>query len=258
MEDFTRLIFTTSHDPNGEQISLAKELAYKYNGEFIERKNLKDVLKEDEIYFVVNKNLTIDCKWKDGRLFFHPSVSKIRLNNYLKNGKDYLIESIKPEENDVILDLTFGLGSDALLLGYFCKEVIGIEASFPIYVVVKESLKRYQFKELWLKESSEKIKIYHENYKDFIKRQVDNSYDSVYCDPMFENPQFKSSSMNPLRKFASYDRIDKVDLENMIRISRKRVVVKARVNDSIWNEFKFNYNVGSKKSGVVFGVIEKK
>ncbi len=42
-----------------------------------------------------------------------------------------------------------------------------------------------------------KIKIYHENYKEFIKKQDDNCYDIVYCDPMFENPQLKSNSINP-------------------------------------------------------------
>lgn len=258
MEDFIKWIFTTSHDPCEKQVHKAMELATKYNGIYYERKNLKNYLKNIDSYFVVNKNLTVDCKWKDGRLFFHPSVSKIRLNNYLKNGNDYLIESVKPDANDVVLDLTLGLGSDALLLGYFCREIIGIEASFPIYLVVKESINAYQFDELWLKESSKKIKIYHENYKEFIKKQDDNCYDIVYCDPMFENPQLKSNSINPLRKFANYDKIDKIDLENMIRISKKRVVVKARIYDSIWDEIQFDLKIGSKKSGVIFGVIEKK
>jgi len=237
---------------------MAMELAKKYNGVYYDRKTLKNYLKDTDSYFVVNKNLTVDCKWKDGRLFFHPSVSKIRLNNYFKNGKDYLIESVKPDINDVVLDLTFGLGSDALLLGHFCREVIGLEASFPIYLVVKESINSYQFDELWLKKAAKKIKIYQENYKEFIKMQDESCYDIVYCDPMFENPQLKSSSINPLRKFAKYDKIEKSDLENMVRISKKRVVVKARVYDSIWDEFQFDYKIGSKKSGVFFGVFEKK
>ncbi|PNR94178.1 O-methyltransferase [Petrotoga sp. 9PWA.NaAc.5.4] len=257
MKNHGKRVFTTSHKPTEKQIKTAMKLSNKYDGIYISRKNLSNTVDNDEFFFVIDKNLKIICQWKDGRLFFHPSVSKIRLNNYLKTGVDYLVNSIKPHKDEIILDLTFGLGSDALLLGYFCKKVLGLEASLPIYIVVKESILKYPYKEEWLKESAKKIEILNQDYKNFLAYQEDNSYDTVYCDPMFENPQLKSSSMNPLRKFASYDTISENDLENMLRVARKRVVIKAHLNDSIWNKFHFNIKMGSDKSKVIFGVIEK-
>ncbi|HBT51540.1 MAG TPA: methyltransferase, partial [Petrotoga sp.] len=100
------------------------------------------------------------------------------------------------------------------------------------------------------------LPIYYD-FKIFLNQQKEESYDIVYCDPMFENPQYKSSSINPLREFARYDKITQDDLEKMVKIAKKKVVIKARSNDSVWNLYNFDKKIGSKKSGVFFGVIEK-
>jgi 16S rRNA G966 N2-methylase RsmD len=257
MEKLNKWIFTTSHKPNFLQIKKSNDLSKKYNGFYVDRKKLKETIKEENFYFVVEKDLNLICQWKDGKLFFHPSVSKIRLNNYLKNGIDYLINSIIPNKSDIVLDLTFGLGSDALLISHFCKKIIGLEASFPIYLITKENIQNYNYKENWMEEASKRIEIFNQDYKTFLERQQENSYDIVYCDPMFENPQYKSNSINPLRKFASYDKITEYDIEKMIKVSKKRVVIKARASDSVWKLYNFDRKIGSKKSQVLFGVIEK-
>ena len=75
---------------------------------------------------------------------------------------------------------------------------------------------------------------------------------------MFENPQMKSSPLNSIRQLAVYDKISQEDFEHMVRIAKKRVVIKARENDSLWDKFTFDEKVGSKNSGVYFGVIKIK
>ncbi|KUK15460.1 MAG: Uncharacterized protein XD53_1114 [Petrotoga mobilis] len=254
-KNFNKLIFTTSHKPNKKQIEKALQLANKYGGVYIERNRLR--MNNENFYFVIDKKQSLNFQWKDGKLFFHPSVSKIRLNNYLKNGIDHLINAVSPQKNDIILDLTFGLGSDALLLSHYCEKVVGLEASFPIYAVVVENITNYDYKENWMKEASKKIEVINYDFKIFLNQQKEESYDIVYCDPMFENPQYKSSSINPLREFARYDKITQDDLEKMVKIAKKKVVIKARSNDSVWNLYNFDKKIGSKKSGVFFGVIEK-
>ncbi|POZ92203.1 class I SAM-dependent methyltransferase [Petrotoga halophila] len=255
VKNSTKWIFTTSHKPNKKQIEKALQLANKYGGVYLERNKLR--MDEGNFYFVIDKKLALNFQWEDGKLFFHPSVSKIRLNNYLKNGIDHLINAVSPQKNDIILDLTLGLGSDALLLSHFCKKIVGLEASFPIYAVVVENITNYDYKENWMKEASKKIEVINSDYKIFLNEQKEESYDVIYCDPMFENPQYKSSSINPLRKFARYDKITQEDLEKMVKIARKKVVIKARSNDSVWDLYDFDKKIGSKKSGVFFGVIEK-
>lgn len=255
-EQSTELIFTTSHKPNKVQVEKAIEYSKKYNGVYIRRREIKS--SEDKFFFVVDKFLNLSIEWKDGKFFYHPSISKIKMKNIINEGKDNLIESISPDENDIILDLTAGLCSEALLIANFCKKVVALEDSFPTYLVVSEGLKKYEYKEKWMKGASEKISLINKNYKNYLKDVKSESFDVVYCDPMFENPQMKSSALNPMRRFACYDQVTHEDLNEMLRVSKKRVVIKARSTDSLWERIKFEKITGSLKSGVLFGVIDKK
>jgi hypothetical protein len=76
---------------------------------------------------------------------------------------------------------------------------------------------------------------------------------------MFENPIYESNSLNPLRGFAVYEPLSLEDLEHMIRISRKRVVIKTLKKDSLYEKIKnyFSKEFISRKSGIVYGVINK-
>lgn len=251
-------IFTTSHKPAKQQVLKAQHLANEYSGKYISRRHVGKYVDEKGFYFVVEKDMSLSAKWKGGSFFYHPSISKIKMKTYTKTGHDFLIESIHPSKEDVVLDLTMGLGSEALLIANFSKEVVGVEGAFPTYLVVKEGLKNYKYKENWMIDASKKIKIINNNYKTYIRTLKDNSIDIVYCDPMFENPNYKSSSLNPLRRFAVYDLLTQEDIDEMFRISKKRVVIKARDIDSIWNRIKVEKKMGSKRSGIIFGVIEKK
>jgi 16S rRNA G966 N2-methylase RsmD len=256
----SNIIFTTSHKPDKFQIERALDLSKKYKGIYKNRRHLSKFLNNEEIgYFIVNKDNTLNWVMGDNTFFYHPSISKVKMKNIEnENSKDYLHEAITPTEEDEILDLTLGLGSEALFLANFCKEVTATEGSFPIYLVVKESLNYYNFKEKWMKDASEKIKIINDNYKSFLRKQKDNSFDIVYCDPMFENPNYLSSSLNSLRKMAIYDKINMEDINHMLRTAKKKIVFKARKIDKIWAELKFDDYLGSRNSDIIFGVTYKK
>lgn len=248
--------FTTSHKPNREQIEKAYELAKKYNSKYRNRRHIRDIDKENGI-FIVERDLTVKFVNKKSEFFYHPSISKIRYNNYESSENDYLIKSIDASIQETVLDLTMGLGSEALFMANYVQKVTGVEASFPLYLVVKEGLSNYKFKQEWMKSAAKKVNIINNNYKNFLKDIKDETYDIVYCDPMFENPQMKSSSLNSIRQLAVYDKISQVDFDHMLRIAKKRVVIKAREKDSLWDSFTFDEITGSKNSGVYFGVIKK-
>ena len=257
-----RFVITTSHRPTKEQVMKAKALAESLKADYIPRRILKELVEKGELdfYYVVEKGGRLVIRWKGGEFFFHPSVSILRMRNIRNGQRDYLIESLELEGNEKVLDLTFGLGSEAILIAAFLPfgKVIGLEKSIHIYTVVSEGIRSFKTDLKWLREALSRIELFHEDFKDFIRKADDESFDVVYCDPMFENPKYESSSMNPLRPFAVYDTVDEDDLKHMVRIARKRVVLKSCVEDSLFRRIKVDEIVGSRKSGVIYGIIRKR
>jgi len=49
-----------------------------------------------KIYYVVDNNLQLSVVTPTGRLFFHPGMAKIRMENYKRDGRDLLLEALKP------------------------------------------------------------------------------------------------------------------------------------------------------------------
>lgn len=182
------------------------------------------------------------------------------MRNIRSGQKDYLIESLQPEGNEIVLDTTFGLGSEAILMAAFLPEgkVIGLEGSIHIYTIVKYGMENFETDIRWLKDALKRIELYHANFKEYIRSQPDNSFDVVYCDPMFENPVYESSAMNPLRPFAVYDTVNEEDIEEMLRIAKKKVILKSHVKDSLFKRIRVDELKGSRKSGVLYGVIYKR
>ncbi len=255
------IFVTTSHDANEYQIEQAKQLAAELCVPYISRRRNPTLMErlEDDYCYVVEKDRIV-VKWKGGILFFHPSTAKVRMRN-IKNGlKDHLIESLNPVGDETVLDTTMGLGSEAILMAAFLPngKVVGLEASIPIYIVVREGLKRFAAKEDWINEAMKRIEVLNVDFRSYIQNLPDNSYDVVYCDPMFENPVFESSSMNPLRLFAKYDTVTQKDVDQMLRVARKRVILKTHIMDSLFDRVRVDKITGSRKSKVFYGVIEKK
>ncbi|MDI3471913.1 MAG: hypothetical protein PWQ20_561 [Thermotogaceae bacterium] len=248
---------TTSYKPNQQQITLAKKIANELSCDYIPRKKIKDF--NLDFFYVVEKDERLVIRKKGFELFFHPSIAKVRFLNIKKGLKDYLIESLNPSGNEIVLDLTFGLGSEAILMANFLPDgkVIGIEGSIHIYTIVKYGLKNYKDSSNWINNALKRIELYHGNFKEMIKNYPENSFDVVYCDPMFENPVFESSAMNPLRGFALYDSVNESDVENMLRIARKKVILKSRVGDSMFDKIKVDKILKGKNSVIIYGVIYK-
>ncbi|AEH50707.1 class I SAM-dependent methyltransferase [Pseudothermotoga thermarum] len=254
------IFVTTSHHPEAYQVEQAIKLAKELGVPYLSRRRNPNLLEklDDDYCYVVEKDRVV-VKWRGGCLFFHPSIAKVRMRNIRNGLKDHLIECLELVGNEVILDTTLGLASEAILMAAFLPngKVVGLEASVPIYIVVREGLKNYKAKEDWINEAMKRIEVINADFRKFIANSPDNSFDIVYCDPMFENPVFESSSMNPLRIFAKYDTVTQKDVDEMLRVARKKVVLKAHQEDTLFKRIKVHRLVGSKRSKVLYGVIEK-
>ena len=235
-----KYIVTTSYKPSAEIKDRAYRLAKELGVPFISRKKLKNYLGLTplDFYYVFDKNGQLEIRYGEEVFFFHPSMSKVRLNNLKDGQRDHLIESLKLEGSETILDTTFGLGSEALLMGHFLKDgkVIGREASEHIFRVVSHGLENYPYQYEWMKEAAKKIELINADLREFVRKCADGSYDIVYCDPMFEVPQYSSSGLNPMRPFAIYDKINSEDVKEMIRVARKRFILKTRSTDTLFED----------------------
>lgn len=259
-----RFAVTTSYKPSKEEIHKARRLADEMEVEYVSRSRLKQYEKDHELdfYYVFDKNGQLVIRSGDSVFFFHPGMSKVRLKNIKLQDSDYLINSMGLTGRETVLDTTLGLGNEALLIANFLPEgrVIGLEASEHIFRIVSHGLEHYPYSDDWIKEAASRVEVYNVDLREFVRTCSNDSYDIVYCDPMFDTPQYRSHSINPLRAFASYERINREDVSEMLRVSSKRLILKSRTRDTLFQELdlKFDRLWGSKKSGVLYGVIEKK
>ncbi|MFW6120369.1 MAG: class I SAM-dependent methyltransferase [Petrotogales bacterium] len=257
-----KYVLTTSNRPNKDLEKSAKNLSSRYDIPYKSRNIANEKLKKEELDFiyVLDRNYQLKIWFRDSSFFFHPSTAKVRRKNILNGQNDNLIECINLKGNELILDTTFGLGSEALLMAHYLNtgKVIGLESSVHIFRIVAHGLKNYPFKYQWISEAARHIVLLNRNFKNYIKKIASKSYDIVYCDPMFEVPQFRSDSINPLRYFADYQQLSREDIKEFIRIARKKIVLKSRITDHLFNELdiEFSYSRISKNSGVIYGVIE--
>jgi len=258
---FERFVVTTSHKPRRKQIEIAKKLSKDLGVDYVPRRALSEIMKKGEVdfYYVVERDGRIVIRWKEGEFFFHPATAKVRMRNLNAGGKDYLIESLKLEGYETVLDVTFGLGAEAILIAHFLPKgkVIGLEKSIHVYRVVRWGIENYVSKTDWINDALKRITVINADFREYIKDLKDDSVDVVYCDPMFENPVYESNSINPIRPFASYDTLDKDDLKEMLRVAKKRVVIKSHIKDTLFKKLGIEKFTGSKGSGVIYATIEK-
>lgn len=249
-----QMIVTTSHKPERRQVVEALELARRLKVRYVSRRHL--VRRKGETVVVVESK-GISALKDDKRLFFHPSLAVIRRSNIKSGERDYLIESLSLNGDESVLDCTLGLGSEAILIAHFLTKgkVVGLEKSKIVQIVVEDGIKRVDNVPKWVAEAVKRIEILNADYKEYV-RSTKEKFDCVYVDPMFEHPSCNSPAMDNLRPFVDNSTVDVSDLEFMKKITRKRIVVKARWNDSIFERYEFNRVMGSPKSGISYGVIE--
>lgn len=193
----------------------------------------------------------------DQQFFFHPSMAKIRIGAYRKQGQvDPLVQACELRKGDLFLDCTLGLGADAIVASFFTRTgVIGLESSQVAAALVKWGMRCYASELIWLQEPIKRIHVRWADHYDYLSQQPSKSVDIVYFDPMFRKPVFKSQAISPLRSLADHRPLRMETIEEACRVARRRVVVKER---SSGEEFKrlgiATVQMGS-RSNLAYGII---
>ena len=194
------------------------------------------------------------------KLKYHMGLAPLRLQQLQNMKKDYLLEALELQGNETIIDATFGFGADALVMASrllpFSGQIIGLESSLPIFYVASEGLRHYVDETGQItREICQRIQLLHQDHQSFLSRQADASADVVFFDPMFHQPVTGSIHLEGIRSFANYEILNQVSVQEAMRVSRKKVVIKERRDSPLWTQWPIQHIIGGKYSNVAYGVI---
>jgi hypothetical protein len=255
------MLVTTSYAPTGELEALAKRVAEQLGSKYVPRGN-SSVRKLEERYRDPGILLVTNREWRyysggAGPLFFHPSLSLVRVKRLMRGESDPMIEASGAKPGDAVLDCTAGLASDAIVFSYIAGQdgrVTALESEFPLYVIVKEGLASHTTQIRELDEAMRRIELKHVHHLAELRQLPDNSYDIVYFDPMFRRPVKESSGIAPLRPFANTEPLQPEAVEEAARVARRSVVLKEQVDSGEFERLGFRKQVRS-GANIAYGVI---
>lgn len=260
-----KIAVTTTREADENLNIKAEAIAKELEIPFISRGNLsinKVFLKNDYDYLLITEKDKLVIKGKDdSTLFWHPNMAELKINSIRSGSKESLSEACRAEEGDRILDCTLGLGSDSLVLSCATGRkgsVVGTEVNKYIAYLTKNGLERYKNDQERTIDYRGNIEVVNQSYEDYLGEQEDSSFDIVYFDPMFKNPNKKSTTINAFRSFADHRGLTKEVLAEALRVCRKRVVIKERYGENDLQKLGVEKFFGGKRKGsIIYGVIEK-
>jgi hypothetical protein len=244
-------------------LEYGRKLAEKYGVPFCPRNGktihqLQSIL--DSALLVAHSQ---GCYYVNGlfKLRYHMGLAPLRLKQ-IRNGKtDYLLEALHLQGSEKVIDATFGLGADALVMASILQSatghIIGLESAEPIFCVATEGVLYFRDQTGQItEESRKKIQLLHRDYQTYLKEQADQSVDIVFFDPMFQRPVKGSENLGEIRRFANTEPLLETSIQEAIRISRKRVVIKERRDSNLWPTWPIHRKFWGKYSNIAYGVID--
>jgi hypothetical protein len=235
---------------------------------------LTDITKINENIFASLKITRKGVYLNDGRqnLHFHPSMALLRIMNIYKKKPDRYLLATGLKSGDILLDLTMGLGNDALVGAWAVGEqgkVIGVEHSPVICALVSEGLqslasnhvpksKNPDKNQAWeaLSLAAGRIKITWADHYNFLCQQPSASADVIFFDPMFRYTRRKSASIKPLHSWSDLQSLRIEVIHEACRVARRCIVLKERKGSSEFSRLGFDILSGGKYSQVDYGLIK--
>ncbi|MCD8502330.1 MAG: class I SAM-dependent methyltransferase [Bacillaceae bacterium] len=213
---------------NQEAIKISKDLQIPFIPR--EKMSLTEIQSNHGDLILVGKNrLEIHFKDQTQPFFFHPNSSSFRVKRYLRDEGDPFIAAAQIVEGSSILDCTLGLASDSILASVVAGSsgsVVGIEANKYAAYLVKRGLSSWDSNVKEMVAAMQRIKVITSHHLQFLKEQLDDSFDIVYFDPMFETEVLSSHGINPIRHLAEYSDLTEETIEQAKRVAKQRVVLK--------------------------------
>ena len=263
-EENMKIAVTTTRERDKSLSYKAEKIAKDLNIPYIKRDNLsinKTILKEDLHYLLVAEKDKLVIKGDDTEVFWHPSMTELKIKSIKSGNKESMIEAAELKEGDSILDCTLGFAGDSIIFASIVGEsgkVVGTEVNKYIAYLTKDGLKNYNGVNIEMKRYMESIEVVNSSYEKYLAKAEDNSFDVVYFDPMFQEPNKKSSLINAFRTFTQHKGLTKEVIKEALRVCRRKVVIKERYALNNLNEIGAKKYYGSARKGsITYGVIDK-
>lgn len=249
-------IVCSSKKARPETVALAIKYAHELGLDYIGQ--LPDTHANYECMLVV-ENQGLKLIGQGQSFFFHPSMSKLRIEAIKQGKPDAMVRAMQLDSGMSMLDTTLGLGSDSIVCAYVVGSrgrVVSLEASKLLAFVVAHGLRSYHDQDPGLSEACRRIEVHNTYALDYLRTLPSNSFDIVYIDPMFTKGIEQSSNMSPLRAFAVQDNLDVATLDEARRVAQKRVVIKQPYYSALLKELNYTRLCGGRYSRIKYAVFE--
>lgn len=181
---------------------------------------------------------------------FHPDTAMLRI----KAPRDPLLELIG-EKKQTILDTTMGLASDSIVMSAAGHVVTALESQPLIHAIVARGLRTFDMGNTLINEAMRSIQTNCIDSLEFLRQQEDNSYDVIYCDPMFSEEITESDNLSGIKQLANYAKLNEDFLSEAKRVARKKIILKAHFRDTVFETFGFE-RIIRPNTKFHYGIIE--
>src|SRR5699024_3683792 len=191
-----------------ENISVIKDIARRYNQDYIERKkqsisHLMERYNDDIL--VVGNDLSIHLKDEKEVIKYHPNIAMVRAKRVINQQSDAFLEACQLKARMSFLDCTAGLGADSLIASIvlgLSGTITALENNFKLYLLLQEGLQNYQSHNDKINEAMRRVEVVNADNTAYLKKLEDNSVDVVYFDPMFTMELEESIGIRPIKSIA--------------------------------------------------------
>lgn len=225
--ELVELVVTTSGNPSGTLVNLAREAAARWGVPFLERGRkapLHALLGEARAVMVFGRE-RMELWDREGHIAFHEGLAAFRLERLARGDRgDPLVRAADLRPGDSVLDATLGLAQDAMVVARAVGprgRVLGVEKSVALHALVSSGLQARR-------EDPEscRIETLRADCAEVLASLRPGAFDAVLLDPMFTRARGAQPSFQLLRRHAEHASLTPELLLLARRAARRVVVVK--------------------------------
>jgi hypothetical protein len=257
------MFVTTAGRTNQQMIEKAMENAEQLKVSYIPRqkKSIYRLQKESNSECIVVGKERLELFHKDAAqpFFFHPNSAMFRIKRLARGEHDPFAEASQLTKGMTFLDCTLGLASDSIVASFLVGDegaVTGTEGQKILAYIVREELKSWDSEFPIMNDAMTRINVIYSRAIDYLNTLPDNSIDCVYFDPMFDESILESDGIKALGRFALYEDLTKETIEEALRVSKGRVLLKDHYKSFRFEQYGFHV-FRRKTAKFHFGIIDK-